>query len=196
MWERAEGIRSPGCGSPKRALTSRGLGPLRLGDDWQTLLRRAGQPQQRTRAWSWCVDGAGNRHAADIAVLTDAGTVQLVGSTARGRSAARVAVGAHAARDGLRVVRARRVAWVYDVRGGRVSAVAVASRSLVRRPGALRAAMARLRSAEATQVHADFVPSAAQATASRLTGRALAGSLDPRLNAALALLCHLQVQGS
>jgi hypothetical protein len=94
------------------------------------------------------------------------------------------------------VVHARRVAWVYDVRGGRVSAVAVASRSLVRRPGALRAAMARLRSAEATQVHADFVPSAANATASGLTGRALAGSLDPRLNAALALLCHLQVRGS
>ena len=54
MWERADGIRAPGCGPDARRVDAKGLGALRLGRDWRTLLRGAGQPQQRTRAWSWC----------------------------------------------------------------------------------------------------------------------------------------------
>jgi hypothetical protein len=206
MWERAEGIPARGCTPTHRTLSSRGLATVRLGADWQTLLRRAGQPQQRTRAWSWCTLGPGNRRAADVAVLSDAGRVQLVGSTARGRSAAGVAVGASAARvgptarsigRGVRTRRAGGIAWVYVVRRGRVRAVAVASRSLARRPAALRLAVARLLTAQATQTGPGFVPSAAQAaTPGALTGRTLAGSTNVRLNNALALLCHLQVQGS
>jgi hypothetical protein len=42
-----------------------------------------------------------------------------------------------------------------------------------------------------------FIPSAAQASASgRLTGQTLAGTSDPRLNAALTMLCGLRVVGT
>ena len=49
--------------------------------------------------------------------------------------------------------------------------------------------------ARASQARRVFRPSAAQAaTAGRVTGRALAGTSDPALNAAMAFLCGLQVQ--
>jgi hypothetical protein len=204
MWERTSGIRSPGCGGGTRTLTTRGLGTLRLGDDWQTLLRRAGQPQQRSRAWTWCALGRLNGRAADVAVLSDAGKVQLAGSTARGRAAIRVPVGARATKvpasarpigAGVRVRLAGRVAWVYVVRRGRVRAVGVASRTLARRPAALRRAALRLLSARATQARPVFVASAAQAALRGApTGQTLSGSSNPRLNRALALLCHLDVR--
>jgi hypothetical protein len=206
MWERAEGIRAAGCDRARVGVSSTGLGGLRLGSDWQTLLRRAGQPQQRTRAWTWCANGAPNRTAADVAVLNTAGTVELVGSTARGRSAAGVLVGARAARvvrrtrslgAGVRVRPAGRVTWVYVVRGRRVRAVAVASRRLARSRTALRRAVRLLLSARAAQTQREFVPSGAQAaTRGAPTGQTLAGSSNPRLNTALAFLCHLQVRPS
>jgi microsomal dipeptidase-like Zn-dependent dipeptidase len=59
MWERADGIKSADCRTK-----------LRLGWSWKTLLKRAGQPQQRTRAWSYC------NH---VAVLGANGRVVLVG---------------------------------------------------------------------------------------------------------------------
>jgi hypothetical protein len=50
-------------------------------------------------------------------------------------------------------------------------------------------------SAKAAQTQPEFVPSAAQAaTRAAPTGQTLAGSSNPRLNTALAVLCHLQVQ--
>jgi len=204
MWERAEGIRSVGCNRARVGVSSQGLAGLRLGSDWQTLLRRAGQPQQRTRAWTWCANGAPNRTAADVAVLNDAGTVELVGSTAHGRSAAGVSVGGRAASAvrrtrslgaGVRVRPAGRITWVYVVRGRRVRAVAVASRRLARSRTGLRRAVRQMLSAKAAQTRPEFVPAAAQAaTRSAPTGQTLAGSSNPRLNTALAVLCHLQVQ--
>src|SRR4051812_32023984 len=137
MWERADGVRVPRCADSDHPLKASGRGAVRLGLGWRALLRGAGQPQQRTRAWSWCVGGKRNRSAADVAVLSSAGKVELVGSTAGGRSAGGVAVGARMAGNGVRVRRS----WVYAVRGGRVRAVAVASRALVRKPKALRVAM-------------------------------------------------------
>jgi microsomal dipeptidase-like Zn-dependent dipeptidase len=205
MWERADGVPAPGCASADGRLTSRGLGPLRLGVDWQALLRRAGQPQQRTRVWTWCVRGARNQRAADVAELDRSGHVELVGSTARGDTAAGVGVGASAGalrgtRPGggsLRLRGTRRGTWVYAVQRGRVTAVAVASRSLARRPHALRAAVRRLQAATATQAPRAFHSNLVQAgAAGRPTGRTLAGTGNPRLNAALALLCSLQMQGA
>ncbi|HEV2812466.1 MAG TPA: hypothetical protein VGW10_04365, partial [Solirubrobacteraceae bacterium] len=76
---------------------------------------------------------------------------------------------------------------------GRVRAVGVATRSLARRPKALRAAARLLRTAKAAQVERAFVPNPKQAEKA-LTGRALAGTDNPQLNDALALLCSLQVQ--
>ncbi|MFL5909651.1 MAG: Coagulation factor 5/8 type domain-containing protein [Gaiellaceae bacterium] len=202
MWERADGVRSPACASPDGEITASGHRPLRIGDSWQTLLRAAGQPQQRTRAWSWCVGGERNRNAADVAELTQSGTVELVGSTARGRSAGGVAIGKRArtlravrrAGGGVRFRRTRQGAWVYAVKGGRVTAVAVASQKLAANRTALRAAMQRLLAAKASPIRPGFVPSDAEAqglAAGQPTGKTLAGTSSPRLNAALALLCGL-----
>jgi hypothetical protein len=181
MWERSEGIRTPACYAAG-ALTRRGTAGLRLGATWTALLRRAGQPQQRTRAWSWCVAGAGNERAADVAVLSRRGRVELVASTARGRSAGGVAVGARMA-SGLHV-RGRRA---YDLRGGRVRTVAVASRSLSR--AALRRALRQVRSARATQARPTFAPNPSATAA--VSGRPLAATGDARTDAALTLLCSL-----
>jgi hypothetical protein len=197
MWERADGIRTPACREPHHPITARGVGGVRIGTDAVSLLRRAGQPQQRTRAWSWCVRGRRNRNAEDVAVLSRAGKVQLVGSTASGRSAGGVRVGARSAARGVRLVRTRRGARVYAVRGGRVYAVAFASPALARHPAALRAAMRLLLAARATAQPRAFVPNAAQASArARITGQPLAGTSDPRLNEALAMLCGLKAGGA
>jgi hypothetical protein len=162
---------------------------------WTTLLRAAGQPQARERAWSWCVRGAGSAGTADVAELSPGGRVELVGSTARGRSAHGVRVGARTRHAGFRVRRAGRVAYVAYASGGRVRAVGVATASLARHRAALRAAVGRLLRARATQASRAFVPSPAQAaTAGRLTGHNLAGTGNPKLDAALVNLCRLQAQ--
>jgi hypothetical protein len=201
MWERADGIRTRACADSDHPIKASGRGPLRLGRAWLPLLRKAGQPQQRTRAWSWCVMGKLNHDAADVAELSRAGKVELVGSTARGRTAGGIRVGAPA----RRVAKAQsagggilyRGAWVYALRGGRVRAVGVASRSLARTPKALRSAMKRVLGAKATSRRRVFVPNAAQAgKRGRLTGRTIAGTSDPKLNAALEMLCGLQVSSA
>jgi hypothetical protein len=199
MWERANGIRTPGCRSPHARLTSRGIGPIRLGESWVTLLRRAGQPQQRTRAWSWCVRGAGNGRAAVVAELSPSGHVELVGTTARDSVAARpaagsangpVPAGARAIGGGLFVSRSRGPARVYARRGGEVLAAAVASPTLAGSPADLRAAMGRLLAARTTQAPRQYVPSTLAKPG--LTGHNLVGgSSDPRLNHALIMLCQL-----
>jgi hypothetical protein len=201
MWERADGIRTPTCADSDHPIKASGRGPLRLGRGWLPLLRKAGQPQQRTRAWTWCVTGELNHNAADVAELSRAGVVELVGSTARGRTAGGIRVGAPARRlagaqsAGGGVL--YRGAWVYAVRGGRVRAVGVASRSLARSPKALRSAMRRVLTAKATTRARVFIPNPAQAgKRGRITGRTLAGTSDPKLNAALAMLCSLQVSGA
>jgi hypothetical protein len=190
MWERANGIRTPACAGARGAIRRRGRGPLRLGRRWPALLRAAGQPQQRGRAWSWCVRGGG----ADVAELTRRGRVELVGSTARGRRAGGVAVGTpkrdlRGTRRAAPGVRYRRT-WVYRLRGGRVAAVATTTRSLARRPRALASAMRRLAAARARSTTSRFEP---RAGAARLSGRPLAGTGDGKADAALALLCRLQV---
>jgi hypothetical protein len=208
MWERAEGVPTPGCADPGGAVEATGIGALRLGRGWAGLLRAAGQPQQRGRAWSWCVAGAANEGRADVAELTRGGTVELVGSTAGGRSAGGVAVGAPAAAvaaaqdagDGVRLRRTDRGAWAYAVRDGRVTAVAAASAPLAGDPGALAAAMGRLATASATQATAPFVASAPQAeqqaAGAQPTGQPLAGTADATVTSALAALCHLQLSAS
>jgi hypothetical protein len=193
MWERANGIRTPRCARSDGEIKPSGFNRLRLGDDWVRLLRKAGQPQKRGLAWTWCVAGARNRHAADVAVLSKSGKVQLVGSTARDRTANHVSVGDPAPLgNGLRVDKSRSTAWVYDVRGGKVRAVAVASSALAKRPAALRTAMKRLLAARASQAKRTFKPAATAGAA--LSGKILAGASDPRLNAAFAYLCSMQLQ--
>ncbi|MCW3038436.1 MAG: hypothetical protein JWM31_341 [Solirubrobacterales bacterium] len=207
MWERATGTPSSrACRSPRVALTSAGLPALRIGADWTALLQRAGQPQQRTVAWSYCVAGQGNTRAADVAVLSAAGKVVLVGSRAVGRSVRRVFVGSSVrALRSLRGVRSvgagvytrRRSASrveVFSVRGGRVRVVGVATASLARSGRVLRAAVAQVRRAKASSVLPTYQPSKIESkTGGALRGFSLAGSADPTTNRGLALLCQLQM---
>ena len=135
MWERASGVRA-GCARSR----------ARLGASWTSVLRRVGQPQARDDGWTWCVRGGGN----DLAVFGRDGRVSFVGSTARGRSAAGVSVGARARGTGTRV----RGRAAYTVRDGRVVAVG--------RGANVRAGMKRVLAARSRQ--ARFVPSAAAAS--------------------------------
>ena len=119
----------------------------------------AGQPQQRARAWSWCVDGAGNAAAADVAVLSPQGRVGLVGTSASGAKAAGVAPGARARRisgarhvaGGLEAKRSRGATYVFAVKRGRVRDVAVAAGFVARSKKAVREYMGLLRKAKAHQ---------------------------------------------
>jgi len=199
MWERADGIRAPGCRPQDVGLTSAGLGPVRLGASWQSLLRRAGQPQQRTRVWTWCAIGRQNRTAADVAELSPAGKVELAGSTGHGRGALGVEVGSSVKRvravakligHGLFVRRTYGAVFAWLVRHGRVKAVAVATQDLASRPGALLSAMRRVTRSHASQAKRVFIPNATPGSAS-LTGSNLVATSDPRLNHALAVLCGL-----
>jgi rhodanese-related sulfurtransferase len=197
MWERADGIRAPGCRQQDDGLTAAGLGPVHLGDSWESLLRRAGQPQQRTRVWTWCAVGRRNGTAANVAELNTGGKVELAGSTAYGRGALGVEVGSAVKRvrgvatgvgQGLFVRRAGGAVFVWSVLNGHVKTVGVATRGLARRPRALRAAMKRVARAHASQAKRVFIPNATPGSA-RLTGASLVGTSDPRLNRALAVIC-------
>jgi hypothetical protein len=198
MWERANGVRAPGCARSDGEIKVHGFNRLRLGDDWAKLLQRAGQPQTRGRAWSWCVAGKRNRKAADVAELSKSGKVELVGSTARGRAGRRVDVGQGDPVKGAKPIGAGilvdrgKTNWVFAVRKGRVRAIAVASKALAAKPRALRAAMGRLLAARASQAKPVFQPNTAAQAA--LSGQPLAGTSDPRLNAAFAFLCSAQLQ--
>lgn len=205
MWERANGIADRSCASPTSDLHAKGLGRLRLGDSWVAALRRAGQPQQRSRAWSWCVAGHANGSAADVAEFTKRGTIELVGSTARGRAAEGVGVGDSASSlpspardlgDGIALDTSGSGNWVFATRNGRVAAVAVASDALAGNATAVRAAMKRVLSARATQARPSFVANpAASAARAALNGKVLAtGSANPAFNAAMAYFCAMQLQ--
>jgi hypothetical protein len=200
MWERASGVESRRCAFRQDGLKATGRGPLRLGDDWRAVLRRAGQPQQRDRAWSYCVKGKDNRRRADVAVLSPSGVVELVGSTAVGRNALGAAIGERAAGQrgfraagtGLRVRRAGSRAYVLATRAGRVRAVAVTSAKLAGDRRALRTAMRRVLTARADNRPRTFVPAPEQAKG-RMLGRTLAGTGDRQTDARLALLCNLNL---
>ena len=138
MWERAVGVPAPGCRSASGAIGRRGRGALRLGARWRALLSRAGQPQARGRAWSWCVRGKRNSRAADVAVLGRGGRVGLVASRARGRVAGGVAVGARAGalKAGARPVGGRRALKAATGVGAEARALAASRRGVfVRRAG-------------------------------------------------------------
>jgi hypothetical protein len=199
MWERASGVEAKRCFFHQDGMKRTGRGPIRLGDDWRAVLRRAGQPQQRDRAWSWCVKTKENSDgAADVAVLSEAGVVELVGSTAEGRNALGVGIGrparavrrARRAGGGLLVRRSGDRAFVWATRRGRVRAVGVTTARLAANRPALRTAMRRVLAARADNQPGRFVPSEAQAKP-RMLGRALASSGDRRVDAQTALLCSL-----
>ena len=158
MWERADGVPGPACRAAA-AVGRTGLPQIKLGASADVLLMAAGQPQQRARAWSWCVDGAGNAAAADVAVLSPQGRVGLVGTSAPGAKAAGAAPGARArgisgarhVAGGLEAKRSRGATYVFAVKGGRVRDVAVAVGFVARSKKAVRDYMGLLRKAKAHQ---------------------------------------------
>ena len=148
VWGRAFGSPPRSCRPSRARPTRSALGAVRLGHGSQRLLRGAGQPIRRTRAWRYCVAGRRNRAAKVVAVFTTRGRVGLVGSTARGHRAGQVGRGAPARTlrgrtgrlgRGLLMRRIRgRARIVYGVRRGRVRYVAVASRAVGRTREGLR----------------------------------------------------------
>ena len=150
MWERAVGVPATRCRSIPGRFSSTGVSGVRLGDDPERALRRSGQPDRRpARSFRWCVER--EPRASVVAGFSPQGRVAVVGSTARRHTAAGVGTGASARRLGSRVrafgrgVRVRPARggrmFVYGVRRGKVSFVAVAARSASRTPAGLRSAL-------------------------------------------------------
>jgi hypothetical protein len=187
MWERASGVPQTACFARGGAIGPRGRGPLALGSGWRRLLRRAGQPQQRSRTWSWCVKGPRNAGKADVAVLDRGGHVVLVGTTARRFAGRHLRVGNPARFSGVH----RRGRYLALARHGRIAAVGV-SRLHGR---ALRTALASVVHAHASQHRPTYLPGKVESSRrAGLAGFTLAGATDAALNHRLALYCALQLQ--
>src|SRR4051812_1313930 len=128
MWERAVGVPEERCQPARARFGSGGLARWRLGDDTTALLRSAGQPLTRPgRVWSYCLQARDKRAAGGVkVVLTPQGTVGLVVSTGPEHEARGIGTGDRMRGSGPR----RRGRYVYGRRSGRVSYVAVASKSV------------------------------------------------------------------
>jgi microsomal dipeptidase-like Zn-dependent dipeptidase len=161
MWERADGIREVRCDTwRQRFLTSKGLGrQLRLGYGAGKVLRKAGQPVERSRTWRWCANtrakgkgGKRDKGKKVVAVFSKRGKVALVASTLRKHRAGELRVGMPArALRGADVAGPRlRLAavsggrdFVYGLRRGRISFVAVVSAKVSASDAALRSYLRR-----------------------------------------------------
>jgi hypothetical protein len=126
---------------------------IRLGMDDRTLLQSAGQPLTRTRAWTYCVDGARASAAKKkkkkrassggaTAVLTPEGKVALIATTSKryrvhgihpGASASVLRGQARRQGKGVWVAKLRKSRVAYVVRGKRIRTIAVAGKGAKRR---------------------------------------------------------------
>jgi hypothetical protein len=156
MWERAYGVPDETCSATGTRFSAAGLGAkLRLGDSAESALYRAGQPASRPgRSYRYCVSGARSRGGAVVSVFNTGGKVALIASTARGDRAAAYAPGASARRVARRLHRlipgvyagarlAHGARYIYGVRDGRVTFVAVAAASELRSHAALKTDLAQ-----------------------------------------------------
>ena len=139
-WERAVGIRDPGCRSAHEGFAKRGdeLGRVRLGEDPVKVLRSANQPETRNgRVYRWCVGDRGDRQGNVIAVFSAAERVGLVASTApkhrynaigTGTKSSRLRGRAKSIGSGLFVTRVKGgTRIVYGTKKGKVAFVALAT---------------------------------------------------------------------
>ena len=147
MWERSDGVPGPDCRSTHARFTGGGLGEVRLGDRPKRVLRRAGQPEKRDRAWRWCVEGRKNKDAIEAAVFTRGGKVVLVGTEARGQRAHGISVGHDVDDLGKRAKREGRGLYigdlgrskvVYGARRGRVDFIALTTPKIASKTKKLR----------------------------------------------------------
>ncbi len=150
MWERADDVPAQRCVAARTRMTAKGLGGMRLGASHVALLHAAGQPAQRPGpTWTYCGKGRDGRPGGEVhTVLNAAGALQLVTSTGAEHRIEGVGRGGKPPRGTKRLTRTLRTApagggarYVYAVRGGRVTATAVAAKALARSPGKLRAAL-------------------------------------------------------
>ncbi len=199
MWERTSGIAPLSCREPRQPLTRRGLGSIRLGATPAALLRTAGQPERRTRAWTWCVRGTRSARSRAVAVISREGkAVELVASTAPGHAAGGVRPGSRASTllrrpgvvrrgNGVVVRRVGKATYAYRVRRGRVQAVGVTTARLARDARGIRSAFGQVRrgyavaapepAVAAARMRVQPVPEAASRTlASRDGGSSAASS--------------------
>ena len=146
MWERAVGVPNRRCQPARTRFKPGRFGLLKLGLSSEGLLRAAGQPFTRgPRTWRWCVPGRTTLPDGDaISVLSPEGVTALVASTGAESSAlgvgrgdrARRLPGKGAKRFG-RTMRIKRLkggtAFVWGVRRGRVTWVALASKPVASR---------------------------------------------------------------
>jgi hypothetical protein len=151
MWERASGVAGESCRSARGVLRPAGRRRLRLGVGFQKVLLALGQPASRAgRSYRYCV--ARGRGRTLSAVFTSKARVGLWATNARGWAAGGVKPGqrarrlrGHARSIGGGVWLSRRLRggnrYVYGVRNGRVSFVALAGRSVARRQRVLRSAL-------------------------------------------------------
>jgi len=154
MWERAVGVPATHCLPRKRRIRAKGFAGIRLGMDDRTLLQSAGQPLTRTRAWTYCVEGAKASSSKKrskkrkrggggaTAVLTPEGKVALIAVTAKGYRARGIHPGspasmlhgrAHRQGKGIWVAKLGKSRVAYVVRGKRIQTVAIAGRGAKRR---------------------------------------------------------------
>ncbi len=199
MWERAEGVPGPRCLPGDATFTAGGMRAIRLRLGADALLRAAGQPQRRTRGWSWCVRGKGTSGPAVTAVLSPSGMVGLVATTAPGHDAAGISPGASAsvlrgrarpAGGGRWLRRAGRATFVYRVHSGRVQTVAVATRSIAASRKRLSSYLRAVRLRVARPAPLVLAPTAATRASAANVPPAVLG-LTPRQAAGLVLLCSL-----
>jgi hypothetical protein len=162
MWERTNGIPGPRCRRQHDSITRKGLGAMRLRYTPERLLKNVGQPQQRERAWSYCVNGATNESTTAVAVFSPQGRVELVGSTARGIKAQPLGIGtgsparklpksAKALGGGMFAVASNGATYVFGVSKGKVSFVALPSASVAANAARLREYVGLFRKARAKQ---------------------------------------------
>ena len=142
-WERAEGIRDPGCRSVHEGFTRKQLGRVFLGHTPEQVLRSTNQPVSRpNRSYRWCVGDKGDRNGELAAAFTTAGRVGLVTSTVNNHQWDNVGTGDRVKRlrgkakntgSGLYVRSlpgGNRI--VYGVKGGRVRFIALATASVAK----------------------------------------------------------------
>jgi hypothetical protein len=143
MWERADGIRDPGCRSVHEGFTSKQLGRVFLGHTPEKVLRSTNQPVSRpNRSFRWCVGDKGDRKGDMAAAFTSAGRVGLVGSTVKNHRFGGVGTGASSKRlkgkarstgSGLYVRGIKGDARViYGVKDGKVRFVALAASAVAK----------------------------------------------------------------
>jgi len=152
MWERSVGVPTlKRCRPARGRLTAKGLSRVRLGLGPVGLLKKAGQPAQRTgRVYRWCVRGERARTSKVVAVFDKRQRATLVASTGighrgrtlglvKGKRAAKIRRSVRRLGKGLLIRRARGgKSFVYGVRAKRVRYVAVVPRSVAGKRSKLR----------------------------------------------------------